>query len=107
MSKPFLIRHPVDRREYELDDPAYFVSHYQPQGFELVVPAPTGYSVPDLPAADAEPVETDPTKMKRDALNAYAASLGIEGAEHYPNKDALLTAVDAALSASHDEGEDA
>lgn len=43
--KPFLIRHP-DGREYELSDPAYFVTEYQPQGFAVVDPAPTGYVVP-------------------------------------------------------------
>lgn len=97
MSEPFLIRHP-DGREYELSDPAYFVDHYQPQGFAVVDPAPTGYSVPDLPTAAEIQAEREEElqKQKRTELNGVAAALGIEKPESFANKDALIEAIQAA-----------
>lgn len=67
MSRPFLIRNDDTKVEFELSDPAYFVGHYQPLGFAIVNPAPTGYCVPELPKAkkakDDEPkAETDEVK---------------------------------------------
>lgn len=53
--KPFLIRHPETRVEFELADVAFFLSEYKPKGFGIVDPAPTGYRVPDadeIAAAD-------------------------------------------------------
>lgn len=53
MSDRFLIRHP-DGREYELRDASYFIREYQPKGFAIVDPAPTGYIVPELPKVTRE-----------------------------------------------------
>ncbi len=72
MSAPFLIRHPETKVTYELADVAFFVSEYQPQGFTIVDPAPTGYTVPELPKVekvkDAAPVKrtTDPDTKSGD-----------------------------------------
>lgn len=52
---PFLICHPETKVTYELSDVAYFVSEYQDKGFEIVSPAPTGYTVPELPKPEPEP----------------------------------------------------
>lgn len=48
MKQRFLIRH-SDGREYELSDVAYFQAEYEPNGFRIVDPAPTGYTVPEMP----------------------------------------------------------
>jgi hypothetical protein len=73
--KPFLIRH-ADGREYELAGDAagkrFYREHYQPQGFALVDPQPTGYERPDLSepkpkvekAADKEPAQDDKPEPK-------------------------------------------
>lgn len=49
-----------------------------------------------------------PASMKRAELNAYATSLGLQGAEDYPNRESLLEAIDKLNgSAENAEGDDA
>ena len=64
MTQRFLIRHP-DGREYELSDVAYFQTEYEPLGFAIVDPAPTGYTVPEVPKA-AKP-KAEPKSVKKPA----------------------------------------
>ena len=78
MALPFLIRH-ADGREYELAGDAagkrFYRETYQPQGFALVDPQPTGYERPDLSepkpkaekAADKEPAKDDKSDKGKDA----------------------------------------
>lgn len=91
---PFLIRHP-DKREYELNDVGYFLREYQPQGFVIVDPAPTGYTVPELPM-DAMDDASRP--MTRSELNTEAARLGIESPEKMPNKEAVIDALNLKMA---------
>lgn len=68
MTKPFLIRHPETREEYELADVAFFVREYQPRGFVIVDPAPMNYTVPEIPKAEkpkAEPKQDDEPKAEK------------------------------------------
>lgn len=88
--KPFLIRH-RDGREYELHDPALFADTYQPEGFRIVDPPPTGYGVPVLPPDGVRSL----ADMRRDELNAFAAEHGVAEPEKLPNKDAVIAALDA------------
>jgi hypothetical protein len=67
MSAPFLIRHPETRVQYELESVDYFVSQYKPQGFDIVDPAPTGYTVPELPKAEPKVRHGASVKRTNDA----------------------------------------
>ena len=60
---PFLIRHPETKVTYELESVEFFVAQYQPQGFEIVSPAPMNYTVPELPKAGKK--LTDGVALKR------------------------------------------
>lgn len=107
MTKPFKIRQPETRVEYELADVAFFVREYQPQGFAIVDPAPTGYRVPEPEELGSIPEEvftiglgdgvlefTDLNKLTRAELDLYAAELGIENPEGHSNKAALIEAIE-------------
>jgi hypothetical protein len=48
----------------------------------------------DIPGSLEEIVETDPTKMSRDQLNAYAAGKGVAEPEKLANKDEVLAAIE-------------
>ena len=93
---PFLIRHPETRAEYELADVDAFVTQYQPRGFRIVDPPPTGYTVPAMPT-DAL-LDDAPRPMTRAELNAEAARLGVESPEKLPNKEAVIEAMNLAIA---------
>lgn len=107
MTKPFKIRHPETRVEYELADVAFFVREYQPQGFVIVDPAPTGYRVPDAeelgsPAVEEievnepkNPESADLTKMTRAELDLYAMEIGIEYPVQLATKQDVIDAIEA------------
>lgn len=112
MSKPFLILGPQGE-EYELTDPAFFVSEYKPRGFVIHAKQPTGYAAPVLPD-DAAVVAVEPDqapeldleKMTREQLDTYAESLGIESPDKLPNKPAVIEAIQAKTASDGTEGND-
>lgn len=106
--QPFLIEGP-EKQRYELTDIDYFVSHYKPQGYRIVDPAPTGYVVPELSSAKAEKPPgvivngVNLSAMTRTELNAFAAEHGVPDADKFPNKDALIEAIEAHVNSPMDE----
>lgn len=64
--------------------------------------------VPVEPETAPEPipeatVAPNLSEMKRADLNAYATEHGVADAESYPNKDALIEAIEAAMTAPDDD----
>jgi hypothetical protein len=50
---PFIVHHPNTGVSFELNDVAFFVREYQPQGFVIDAHPPTGYAVPSVSKAKA------------------------------------------------------
>jgi len=96
MDKPFTIRH-ADGREYELTSYAFFLETYEPLGFFIVDPQPTGYELPYDPGQPeaVEPFgvqDLDLDKLTRAELDALAKELGVD-ADGLPTKQAVKDAI--------------
>jgi hypothetical protein len=57
----------------------------------------------DIPGCLEAVVETDPTKMSRDELNAYAAGRGVAEPENLASKAEVLAAIDATAAQPDEE----
>lgn len=79
--------------QFELTDVDYFLREHAPKGFTIVANPPAGYDVPtvDVPK---------PQEMSRADLNAFATQAGVVDPESFPNKTALLEAIDQAQQPS-------
>lgn len=84
-------RRGVPRRDLTADD----VARMDPAVLKDVTAEPPGGGKP-MYSLVGRPPETDPQKMTRDELDAHARRVGVADPGAFPNKAALLDAIEAA-----------